>query len=440
MASLREQVDLIREVFAYSERFRGATFVIKISSRIIDHPDFPQHAADLALLHKAGIRIVIIPGAGKKIDEIFSRYGIEKKYIGAIQVSNSETVDLVKMAAFDAAHRVMTALSGHGITPLIGDWIRARSRGVHQGEDFGSSGIVDRVRIESVIRSLELGHLLIFPCIGHNDIGQPFNLSSNELAQTIATSLGAKKLFLLTANPVMKIPEWKTPSGVEILEDGRIFRMLPNLASELAAMNLDKPGRVNLDTAAAACRAGIERSHILDGCQSGILLKEIFSNLGAGTMVFADIYERLRPMESSDVSGMLAIMKPLVAQGILVRRSREELASRRNDYWVYAMDGVVHGCAALHIHDELSAEIAGVAVDPRYAQLGIGRKLIARLLEEAVKIGVKKVFAFSSRSSDWFLSQGFHETSISSLPAKRQREYDVGRNSKILIRELPSSL
>jgi len=435
MASLREQVDLIREVFSYSERFRGATFVIKISNRIIDHPDFPQHAADLALLHKAGIRIVVIPGAGKKIDEVFSRYGVEKKYIGAIQVNDSETVDLVKMAAFDVAHRVITALSGHEITPLIGDWIKARSRGVHQGEDFGSSGIVDRVRIESVMRSLELGHLLIFPCIGHSDIGRPLILSSNELAQSIAASLGAKKLFLLTANPVMKSPEWKTPSGVEILEDGRIFRMLPDAATELAAMNPEKPGRASLDIAAKACRAGIERSHILNGCQSGILLKEIFSNLGAGTMVFADIYERLRPMKSSDVSGMLEIMKPLVAQGILVRRTRDELVERRNDYWVYAMDGMVHGCAALHIHDELNAEIAGVAVDPRYSQLGIGRKLIARLLEEAARIGIRKVFALSSRSSDWFLSQGFHEVSISSLPAKRQREYDADRKPKILIRE-----
>lgn len=436
MVGLREQVDLIREVLTYSERFYGTTFVIKISNQIIDRPDFPQHAADLALLHKAGIRIAIIPGAGKKTDEIFSRYGIEKKYIGTIQVSNPETVELVKMAAFDMAHRVMTALSGHGITPLIGDWIKARSRGIHQGEDFGSSGIVDRVRIESVIRSLELGHLLIFPCIGHNDIGRPFNLSSNELAQNIAISLGAKKLFLLTADPVMKAPQWKMPSGVEILEDGRIFRMLPNVATELAAMNPDKPERINLDTAAAACRAGIERSHILDGCQSGILLKEVFSNLGAGTMVFADVYERIRRMEISDVSDMLEIMKPLVVQGMLIRRTRENIVKKQNDYWVYAMDGVVHGCAALHIHNELTAEIAGVAVDSRYAQLGIGRKLIAKLLEEAKKIGSQKVFALSSRSSDWFLSQGFHEASISSLPVKRQKEYDAVRKPKILVKEL----
>jgi len=435
MISLREQVDLIREAFAYLERFRGATFVIKISNQIIDHPAFSQHAADLALLHKAGIRIVAIPGARKKIEEVLGRYDIARKYIGAIQVSDPETVDLVKMAVFDVAHRVMTALSGHEITPLIGDWIKARSRGVHQGEDFGNSGIVDRVRIESVMRSLELGHLLIFPCIGHSDIGQPFILSSNELAQTIAASLGAKKLFLLTANPAIKAPEWKTPEGAEILEDGRIFRMLPDVAAEIASMNPEKPGQASLDIAAKACRAGIERSHILNGCQPGILLKEIFSNLGAGTMVFADIYERLRPMRSSDVSGMLEIMKPLVNQGILVRRTREELVDRRNDYWVYAIDGLVHGCAALHIHDELNAEIAGVAVDTRYSQLGIGRKLVARLLEEAAKIGIQKVFALSSRSSDWFLSQGFHETSISSLPAKRQKEYDADRKPKILIKE-----
>lgn len=433
---IREQVDLIREVFAYAERFRGSTFVIKITNEIVDHPDFPQHARDLALLHKAGIRIVIVPGARKRIDEVLGRYEIERRFVGEIRVSDPQTMDLIKMAAFDVAHRVMTALSGHQVTAVIGNWVRARSRGVVDGTDFGRTGLVDRVRVEAVVRSLEQGHVPIFPCVGHNGSGDPFNLSSDELAGTVASSLNAKKLFLLTADPVMGVPEWTIPDGVEVLEDGRIFRMGPAIVKDFINLNPDKPGRIALETAAAACKAGIDRSHILDGRQGGVLLKEIFSNLGAGTMVFADAYERLRPMESSDVPGILEIMQPLVAEGILVERTREELERKQKDYWVYAMDGVVHGCAALLPWSETSAEIAGVAVDPRYAQLGIGAKLISRLTEKAGEDGLRQIFVLTTRTADWFLSRGFQEGSIADLPTERRKEYDPGRNSRVLVLDL----
>ncbi|MCK5735061.1 MAG: amino-acid N-acetyltransferase [Spirochaetaceae bacterium] len=436
VSDIREQVDLIREVFAYTERFRGSIFVIRISNEIIDHPNFPQHARDLALLHNAGIRIVIVPGARKRIDEVLGRYGVEKRFVDDIRVSDPESMDLIKMAAFDVAHRVMTALSGHKITAVIGNWVRARSRGVLDGTDFGRTGLVDRVRVEAVSRSLEQGHVPIFPCVGHNDSGDPFNLSSDELAGTIAGSLNARKLFLLSEDPVMCTPEWTVPDGVDILEDGRIFRMTPGAVTDLIKLNPDKPGRPDLETAASACREGINRAHILDGRQAGVLLKEIFSNLGMGTMVFADAYERLRPMESSDVPGILEIMQPLIAEGVLVDRSREDLEDKQDDYWVYAMDGVVHGCAALHFWNDRSAEIAGVAVDPRYAQLGIGVKLITRLSEKAVEDGFRQIFVLTTRTADWFLARGFKEGSVADIPTERREDYDSRRNSRVLVKNL----
>ena len=433
---IREQVDLIREVFAYADRFRGSTFVIKITNGIIDHPDFPQHARDIALLHKAGIRIVIVPGARERIDEVLTRFDVERRFVDGIRVSSPQSIDLIKMAAFDVAHRVMTALSGHKITAVIGNWVRARSRGVVDGVDFGRTGLVDRIRVEAVARSLEQGHVPIFPCVGHNESGDPFNLSSDELAGTVAAALNAKKLFLLTPDPVMSVPEWEVPDGVDVLEDGRIFRMTPAAVKDILSRNPGKPGRISLETAAEACRTGIDRAHILDGRQGGVLLKEIFSNLGVGTMVFADAYERLRPMEASDVPGVLEIMRPLIAEGILVDRTREELERRREDYWVYAMDGVVHGCAALHSHGDSAGEIAGVAVDPRYAQLGIGAKLIERISEKAAEEGIRKLFVLTTRTADWFLARGFREGTVADLPPQKRSEYDETRNSRVLVKDL----
>ena len=432
----REQVELIREVFAYSERFRGSTFVIKIANEIIDHPDFPQHARDLALLHNAGIRTVIVPGARRRIDEVLERFNEEKHFQDGIRITPPASIDLIKMAAFDVAHRVMSALSGHRITAVIGNWVRARSRGVHSGIDFGRTGIVDRIRLEAVTLSLDQGCVPIFPCIGHNQTGAPFNLSSDELAGSLAGTLSARKLFHLGAHPVMRTPDWNVPGTVEVLENGRIFRMTPEDVPEILSLNPEKPGREELESAAAACRAGIDRAHILDGHRPGALLTEIFSNLGTGTMIFADDYERLRPMEPADLPGILEIMRPLAAEGILVERTREELKHKLGDYWVYAIDGVVHGCAALHPAGEHSGEIAGLAVDPRCAQLGIGAKLLTRLTEKAAETGITRLFALTTRTADWFLARGFREAGAADLPHERRALYNPQRGSRVLIKDI----
>lgn len=433
---MREQVDLIREVFAYTERFRGSTFVIKIANEIIDHPDFPQHAGDLALLHKAGIQMVIVPGARNRIDEVLDRYNVEKRFESGMRISTPSSIDLIKMAAFDVAHRVMTALSGHRITAVIGNWVRARTRGVVDGVDFLRTGTIDQIRIEAVAQTLEQGTAAILPCVGHNEVGNPFNLSSDELAASAAVALNAKKLFHLGSEPVMKTPPWKVQADLKVLDDGRIFRMTPAAVRKLLALNPGNPGQDVLESAAAVCEAGIDRAHILDGRQPGVLLKEIFSNLGVGTMIFADNYERIRQMEAADVPGVLDIMGPLVAEGILIERTREDLEKHRSDYWVYAMDGVVHGCAALHSRGADCAEIAGVAVDPRYAQLGIGAKLISLLSEKALEAGVRRVFVLTTRTADWFLAQGFREASVHDLPPEKSAAYNMERNSRILVKLL----
>lgn len=434
--NIQNHVDLIREVFNYTERFKGSTFVIKISNKIIDHPDFPQHAMDLALLNKVGIQTIIVPSARNRIDEILERFNVQKRFNKGIRISDQDSIDFIKMAAFDVAHRVMTALSGHQITALIGNWIRARTRGVIDGVDFLHTGLVDKVDVQAIKRTLEQGSVAILPCVGHNAVGSPFNLSSDEITVSIAIALNAKKIFHLEADPVMRTPEWKIPEKLKTLDDGRIFRLTPSTTQELLALNPTKPDKELLENAAWACESGIERVHILDGRQPGVLLEEIFSTLGVGTMLFANTDERIRPMKSSDVPGILEIMKPMVAEGILIARTREELERKYQDYWVYAMDGLAHGCVALHIMEESTAEIANVAVDPRYTQLGIGVKLITCILEEAMEKGIKRVFVLTTRTADWFLAQGFQEGSIADLPLKKLAQYNKERNSRILVKNL----
>ncbi|THB63562.1 MAG: hypothetical protein D6B26_05935, partial [Spirochaetaceae bacterium] len=167
-------VHIIRDIFSYADRFQGSVFVIQIDYDVIAHPSFPMVLQDLVLLHQIGIRVVLVPGARSHIDEILQRYGIDCPKVNGVRVSSAEAIPFIKMAAFDAANRVMTLLSRHRVTGIIGNWVRSRGLGVIDGVDYEESGKVDAISIDLISSVLDDGLVPIFPCIGWSLIGRPY--------------------------------------------------------------------------------------------------------------------------------------------------------------------------------------------------------------------------------------------------------------------------
>src|SRR5206468_12530242 len=165
-----------------------------------------------------------------------------------------------------------------------------------------------------------------------------------------------------------------------------------------------------LALALMACRNGTERAHVVDGRMEGAILREIFSNLGVGTMVYGNDYESIRPMKADDIGEVLRLMQPLVQEGILVKRTEDDLMARPADFVVYSIDDVVHACGALHEYGDGQAEIAAIATNPVYGHLSMGRKIVSYLIEKAAKMGMKRVFVLTTRTIDWFEQLGFVET------------------------------
>ena len=159
----KEQVETIREAFGYINRFKNETFVIKINSSLITHPSFPILIADLVLLHRMGIRIVLVPGAKQRIDEILNTYNIPYEFKNGIRVTTPETVPFIKMASFDVSNKVMTLLAENNTNAIIGNWVKARSIGVRDGIDYKFSGIVDNIKTDIILKILEEGMVPIFP-------------------------------------------------------------------------------------------------------------------------------------------------------------------------------------------------------------------------------------------------------------------------------------
>ncbi len=434
-------VEQIREVFKYSLRFPGKRFVFQISSAIVEHPLFPALVKDLGLLHHSGINIILVPGAQVGIDHLLGRFNIEAKYHNGLRISSEESLPLIKMAAFDTANRLMGELSSHKLSSVIGNWVSARAIGVRDGVDYQMTGAVSSVNISQIQRILNDRLIPILPCIGWNSggVGKAYTISSLELARHLAAGLAAEKLFFITGENLLQADSCNTKADGVIVANRRITRFTIEGAAHFLANNkstLTATQREIIEQGRDAAAAGVPRVHILDGRSDGAVLQEVFSTNGIGTMIHADAFDAIRSMGREDINDVLGLMSAGVEDGSLVPRTREELQQLVQDYVVFETDGSIRGCGAVHEFSDGSAEIAGMAVDPGYAHLGVGGRILHFLIDRARTRGVEKLFALTTRASDWFLSMGFVRGEIKELPQEKQQNYNNNRNSRIYMYRL----
>ena len=425
------EVELIREAFHYQSRFDGSTMVFKIDYPVTEHPLFPSLVKDLALLSQTGFRVVIVPGAKDLIEAILNKNNISSCYKDSVRITSEEALPFVEMAAFHSATRFMTGFSGSRVDAIVGNFVRARGLGVVDGVDMKHTGKVDKFYIDSLRRVLDFGMIPILPCMGWSPAGKPYNVPSDEIAFEAAVNLKAIKLFIISLN-------------AQTGENRKSIRLTPQEAALVLESNLAGGGAESvraecfapkalseLALAIKASKAGVERVHIIDGNEEGAVLKELFSNLGAGIMVYADEYESIRGIRSRDIPDILRIMEPLMQAGFLLRRKSEDIQNCKDDYAVFEIDGSIHACGALHDWGEGQGEIAAIATDPAYSDMGLGSRIVRYLIDKAKKQGFKRVFVLTIRTHDWFESLGFSETSLDTLPEKKRRLYDHSRNSKV---------
>jgi len=434
-SAIIEKAERIRDVIRYIKRFKNASIVIHIDNEIIDSPLFVSHIRDIAMIHQAGLKVIIVPGARIKIDNILSQNKISWTYKNGVRITTPETISLIKNAAFDTANIVMTSLAGENLTAVIGNWVRARGKGVLSGIDYGTAGEIDKLNDEAINTVLESGFIPIFPCIGWSLNGKPYNISSAQLAAQIATHIHADKLFFLLPNAEISKETFKIPSELGLSSDGNVPAMnieeLDDFIRENPETEKSKTILQMLELSKKAVIDGVTRVHILNGSTEGTLPCEIFSDFGSGTMIYSSNYGKIRAMRRDDISGVLSVMRPFIKKEILLPRTEKQLEAEYNSYIVYELDGAIRACAALHIYDRKQAEIAAVAVDESCSHIGIGPKMIQYLIEKAKTINLESVFIMTTQTADWFEKQGFVPNDISTLPEERKNLWTPERGSKL---------
>jgi len=229
-----------------------------------------------------------------------------------------------------------------------------------------------------------------------------------ELA-AFAQSLSAKKLILLD-------------EAVKSLPIGAI-----------RAADVDSQQPQVMRSAAAVCLDGIPRVHVLDGCSPGVLLSELFSNEGVGTMVYADSYRTIRPLREEDIVELLGMIGRSVRNSHLVPRDYAAVADRIDDYSVMEIDGNVVGSIALYRYpEEPAAEIACLYVKQAHEKLGYASELVSHTEEQAKSANIAKVFALTNRAAEFFQELGYEELLLNQIPEVRQQQLLAsGRNSRV---------
>lgn len=425
-----------RQASPYIRSHRGATLVIAVPGAHLAAPSIATLGHDLALLCHLGLRVVLCFGLRAQVDALLDeREGAAAPVIDGRRVTDERALEAIIAAAgaarLELESRLSTGLpdtpnAGSELAVTSGNLIWARPFGVHDGVDFRHTGTVREVRTNTLQTLLNAGHLVIQPPLGHSLTGEMFNLPVDEVAAAIAVALQADKLVYL----LDELPQ---------APDGSLLRQL--IASDVEAA-IERAGdaarlaRV-LGHAQEACRAGVGRVHLLDEAQPNALLAELYSRDGSGTLVSAVRYDALRPATIQDVPGIIHLITPLQQNGTLAPRSRERLELDIERFTVDTRDGLVIACGALfELDDGRSAEIGCVATHPDYRGEGRADALLSALEAQAVAAGRTRALLLSTRTGHWFLERGYRETSMDALPSSRRNDYNLGRNSKVYVKEL----
>src|SRR5436190_6700559 len=191
--------------------------------------------------------------------------------------------------------------------------------------------------------------------------------------------------------------------------------------------------------ASSACRAGVQRVHVINGRVDEGLLAEVFSNEGIGTLIYANEYQHIRPAKKKDVRAIQLLAQKGAQSDELVKRTRAVIEKSLGDYFIFEIDKNPVACVALHAYaEQCKGELASLYVNPSHENQGIGRKLIQFVENRAREMNMDELITLSTQAFTYFQSKGgFLEGSPDDLPPARREKYDQsGRNSKVLVKKL----
>ncbi|MGV2873152.1 amino-acid N-acetyltransferase [Colwellia sp. E150_009] len=428
-------VKWFRNAAPYINAHRGKTVVLMFGGEAVSHPNFSNIIHDISLLRSLGVKLVVVHGARPQIEERMAQRNIERIIENNIRVTDADTLSAVKDATGSLRLHIEALLTtglanspmhGSRIRVSTGNFVIAKPMGVRDGIDYKYTGTVRRIDSEGINMQLNYGSIVLLSPIGYSPTGEVFNLALEDVAAQTAIALNADKLITLTNDDGL------------LDETGQLIKSCS--VRRVKTLLDDKDDHVRQLLLRAIIQSGengVERCHCVSYQSDTALLQELFSRDGAGTLIAKDHKEELSTATIDDVAGILELLAPLEAEGILVKRSRELLEVEINQFIVLKKEDMIIACAALYPYpDAKMGEVACVAIHPDYRKGNRGGRLITALEEEAKLLDLSAIFVLTTVSGHWFQEQGFIEQPTEKLPEGKQKLYNFQRKSKVFIKEI----
>jgi len=416
-------VSFFREAAPYIHSHRGKTFVVAFAGEVMESPQFRQIIQDLAIISTLGTRLVLVHGSRPQIDQRLQRINAPVQLHKGIRITDGTTLLAAEEAIGFLRIRIenllthslsQPSLTNHGLGVVSGNFITARPFGIHDGIDYGYTGLVRKINHALIRQQLDAQNIVLLSPIGYSPTGEAYNLRYEQVAIAAAKALKADKLIFLSAQP-LALPHELTR------EEARNY--LPE--NELLPAIID------------ALETDVERIHLLNAETDGALLTELYTRDGIGSMIATEPFERLRPANIDDISEIIDLIRPLEAHGTLIKRSREQLEMEIGNFHVIVRDRQIIACIALYDTDAPDiAELACLAVNSHYRGGNRGDKLLRHATQTAQDNGKSKLLVLTTQTTDWFRERGFVKGDVSGLPANKKALYNYQRNSQILFKPL----
>ena len=439
-------VPWFRSVAPYIHKFRNQTFVVGIAGEAIQAGKLPNLAQDLALIQSMGVKVVLVHGFRPQVNEQLAAKGHTARYSHGMRITDGVSLDCAQEAAGQLRYEIEAAFSqglpntpmaGATIRVISGNFLTARPIGIVDGIDFQHSGLVRKVDTAGIIRTLDMGAMVLLSPVGFSPTGEAFNLGMEEVATSVATALQADKLIFVTEVPGIRVAPGQPENDDNPINTEMSLGVAERLLSELPAANHPTDTAFYLQHCVKACKGGVERSHIIPFAVDGSILLEVYVHDGIGTMVVDEKLESLREATVDDVGGILQLIEPLEKDGTMVKRSRTEIERDIGLYTVIEHDGVIFACAALYAYPEAkTAEMAALTVSTQVQGQGDGERVLKRIEQRARADKLESIFVLTTRTTHWFRKRGFTLVDPDWLPEARKRKYNWDRKSQVLVKRL----
>ena len=285
------QARLLAQALPFMQRYENKTIVVKYGGHAMGNPELGKaFASDIALLKQSGVNPVVVHGGGPQIGAMLAKMGIESKFEGGLRVTDEKTVEIVEMVLAGSINKEIVALINQtgewaiGLCGKDGNMVFARKArktvidpdsNIERILDLGFVGEVvevDRTLIDLLARS-EMIPVIATVAPGRD--GHTYNINADTFAGAIAGSLGAKRLLFLTDVPGVLdkdgklMPELTVSEAKALIADGTISGgMIPKVETCLEALD-----------------NGVEGVVILNGKTPHVVLVELFTEHGAGTLI-----------------------------------------------------------------------------------------------------------------------------------------------------------